>query len=371
MEIRLSKCSVDHKELTSIEHVLKNEFLGTGPVTKKFEKNLKLFFNNPKYELVCTNTGTSALQLALQACKFPQKSEIIVPTLTYVASHQAIAAAGYIPVSCDIDESNGLLCIKDAEKRISKKTKGIMLVHYNGYVGNLDNYYSFAKKNNLRVIEDAAHAFGSTYKNKLVGTTGDIACFSFDGIKNITCGEGGLVISRDKKLISNIKDLRLLGVKGDSYNRERNKRTWNLDVEEQGWRYHMSDIMASIGIEQLKKFNSTFKKRRMELNKYFRNEIIGCKYVKLFETDLQNVVPHIFPIRFEKSRLEILKKELKSNGIQFGIHYKPNHLLTFFKTSYALPKADEIYKELITLPFHVDLSEQEVDKICQIIKNID
>ena len=369
--MRLSKCSVDSNELKALEDVLKSEYFGTGPKTKQFEDDLRDFFQNDNYDLVCTNTGTSAIQLAIQASNFPPHSEIIVPTLTYVASFQAITAAGHIPIPCDINPVNGLLSINDAKKRISDKTAGIMLVHYNGYVGNLDEYYSFAKKNNLRVIEDAAHAFGSTYKNHLIGTTGDIACFSFDGIKNITCGEGGLVISKDKKLINNIRDLRLLGVKGDSNNREQSKRTWDLDVEEQGWRYHMSDIMASIGIEQLKKFKSIFKKKRMELNKYFRENLQNCKYVTLFETDLDNVVPHIFPIRFEKSKINKLREELSKNDIPTGIHYRPNHLLTFFKSSYKLKNAELVYKELITLPFHVDISRNEIDKICQIIKQID
>jgi len=370
MTIRLSKCSIDNNELDAIKSVLSAEFFGTGPKTREFEDNLKSFFNNSDYDLVCTNTGTSALQLALQACNFKKGSEILVPTLTYLASYQAITAAGHKPISCDVNESDGLLSINDAQKRISRKTKAMMLVHYNGHVGNLEEYYRFAKKNNIRVIEDAAHAFGSTYKNKLIGTTGDIACFSFDGIKNITCGEGGMVISKDKEAINNIKDLRLLGVIGDSKKRAMKKRSWDFDVKEQGWRYHMSDIMASIGIEQLKKFDKKFKKRRIDLNRYYRKKLKSCKHVKLFETDIDNVVPHIFPIRIEKNKLQILKEKLKNKNIETGIHYKPNHLLSYFKTRYSLPNAEKIYEELITLPFHVDLRKKEIDIICQTIKKI-
>ena len=133
----------------------------------------------------------------------------------------------------------------------------------------------------------------------------------------------------------------------------------------------MSDIMASIGIEQLKKFKSIFKKKRMELNNYFRENLQNCKHVTLFETDLDNVVPHIFTIRFEKSKINQLRDKLSKNDIPVGIHYKPNHLLTFFKSSYKLKNAELIYKELITLPFHVDISKNEIDKICKIIKQID
>lgn len=368
--VRLSKCSVDKNELNAIKNVLDSEFFGTGPITKKFEDNLRDFFGNPDYDLVCTNTGTSALQLAIQACKFKKKSEILVPTITYVASYQAITAAGHIPISCDIDEASGLLSIEDAKLRISDNTKAIMLVHYNGYPGDLQNYYNFAKRHNLRVIEDAAHAFGSTYNNKLIGTTGDIACFSFDGIKNITCGEGGMVISKDKNAINNIRDLRLLGVVGDSNNREKKKRSWEFDVVEQGWRYHMSDIMASIGIEQLKKFDKVFKKKRKELHSYYRSELEECKNITLFETDIKSVVPHIFPVRVNSSKVSILKKGLMDNNIPTGLHYIPNHLLSYFKSGYSLPNSEKIYKELVTLPFHVDLTKSEIKNICQIIKKI-
>tara|TARA_B100001250_G_scaffold413273_1_gene446882 strand:+ start:232 stop:1344 length:1113 start_codon:yes stop_codon:yes gene_type:complete len=368
--VRLSKCSVDKNELDAVKNVLDSEFFGTGPKTKEFEDNLKDFFGNPDYDLVCTNTGTSAIQLAIQACKFKKKSEILVPTLTYVASYQAITAAGHKPVSCDIDEASGLLSIDDAKQRISTNTKAIMLVHYNGYPGDLNSYYNFAKEHNLRVIEDAAHAFGSTYEDQLIGTTGDIACFSFDGIKNITSGEGGMVISKDKDAINNIRDLRLLGVIGDSTNREKKKRSWEFDVEQQGWRYHMSDIMASIGIEQLKKFDKKFKKKRKKLHSYYRSELKDCKNIKLFETDIKNVVPHIFPIRVNSNKIEILKKELRDNNIPIGLHYKPNHLLSYFKSEYSLPNSEKVYKELLTLPFHVDLKISEIKNICQIIKKV-
>ena len=368
--VRLSKCSVDKNELNAINGVLKNEFFGTGPVTKKFEDDLSKYFNNEKYSLVCTNTGTSAIQLALQACHFPPKSEILVPSLTYVASFQAITAAGHKPIACDINENDGLLSISDAKNRITSKTKAVMLVHYNGHVGNLDEYYTFAKENNLKVVEDAAHAFGSRYKKKLIGSIGEIACFSFDGIKNITCGEGGMVISSDRKLIESISDYRLLGVQGDSKKRAQKKRSWDFDVQEQGWRYHMSDIMAAIGIEQLKKFEVSFKKRRKELNKYYRHKLEKNKNIMLFDTDLDNVVPHIFPIRLESDRKKILMKKLKENEIQSGLHYKPNHLLSFFKTKYNLPVSETVYPQLITLPFHVDLKRKEIDLICKIISHV-
>ncbi len=132
----------------------------------------------------------------------------------------------------------------------------------------------------------------------------------------------------------------------------------------------MSDIMASIGIEQLKKFDKKFKKKRKELHLYYRTQLKDCQNITLFETDIKNVVPHIFPIKVKSNKVDILKKELKRNNIPTGLHYKPNHLLSYFKVRYSLPNAEKLYKELVTLPFHVDLTIDEVKNICQIIKKV-
>ena len=214
----------------------------------EFEKKLESFFNS---YVACTVNGTAALHLAIQAAGIKRNDEVLVPSITYVASLQAITATGAKPVICDVNDYDGLLSIEDAENKISKKTKGIMPVYFAGYSGDINKIYKFAKKHKLKVIEDAAHAFGSKHNNKKIGSKGDFVCFSFDGIKNITSGEGGCVVSKKKQVINKIKDLRLLGVIKDSVKRYKGSRSWIYNVKEQGWRYHMSDIMAAIGIVQL------------------------------------------------------------------------------------------------------------------------
>ena len=154
-----------------------------------------------------------------------------------------------------LDPATMTLDWRDAEKRLTSKTKALMPVHYGGGVGALDEIYAFAHKYGLRVIEDAAHAFGTEYKGKRVGGFGDISCFSFDGIKHITSGEGGCIVTDDPDLITRVKDSRLLGVEKDTEKRYTSRRSWEFDVFAQGWRYHMSNIMAAIGVEQLKRFS--------------------------------------------------------------------------------------------------------------------
>ena len=174
-----------------------------------------------------------------------------------------------------------MLDISLAENKISSKTKAIMPVHYTGHVGNLDEIYEFASKYQLRVVEDAAHAFGTTYKGDYIGSIGDVVCFSFDGIKNITSGEGGWAITDKLDVIKKVKDARLLGVEKDSSNRYKGRRSWTFQVNSQGWRYHMSNIMAAIGIEQLKKHPYFAKKRQDLAKKYDEYFIDNSKIMSL------------------------------------------------------------------------------------------
>ena len=249
--IRLSKSCLGAAETNAVSAVLSNEFLGMGSKVNEFESLLENFFGRTA---LCVSNGTAALQLALQACNVGPGDEVLVQSLTYVASFQAISATGAKPVSCDIEGEDGTISISDCQRRLTKRTKAIMPVHYGGGVGKLDLIHQFAKSNGLRIIEDAAHAFGSSYKGRRIGSFGDVACFSFDGIKNITSGEGGCIVTSDEQVLEKISDSRLLGVKKDSRSRYEGERSWLFQVEEQGWRYHMSDIMAAIGIVQLGRF---------------------------------------------------------------------------------------------------------------------
>ena len=366
--IRLSKSCISELEKKKVIEVLNNEYLGMGNYVKEFEEKIKTFIGR---EAVCVNSGTAALQLALEACDIGYGDEVLVPSLTYVASYQAITATGAKPIPCDIDLNSYIIDIEDANLRLTKYTKAIMPVFYTGGVGNLESIYLFAKKNKLRVIEDAAHAFGSIYKNKKIGSFGDITCFSFDGIKNITSGEGGCVITNDKKVLKIIKDKRLLGVEKDTEKRFSGKRSWDFEVKNQGWRYHMSNIMAGIGIIQLDRF-SYFTKRRTLAKRY--NLILSKNSkIKLIDRDYDNIVPHIYVIRIpDLKNREVLQELMIDKGIQTGVHYKPNHHLSFFKDNikHKLKVTDKVYREILTLPLHPDLSIENVNFICESLNHI-
>jgi dTDP-4-amino-4,6-dideoxygalactose transaminase len=362
--IRLSKSTITESEKRAVMDVLDREYLGMGQEVLKFEKRLEDFFGRPA---TCVANGTAALHLACQAIGIKVGDEVLVPSLTYVASFQAISASGAKPIACDINVDTLTLDWKDAKKRLTSKTKAIMPVHYAGGAGDIDGIYKFANQYGLRVIEDAAHAFGSNYNGIQIGSFGDIACFSFDGIKNITSGEGGCIVTEDNSVIKKIRDARLLGVENDTIKRYSGERSWDFDVSNQGWRYHMSNIMAAIGVEQLKRFPELKNKRQLLARRYdmllLKNKSIIC-----LKQDYSNIVPHIYVVRIkELLNREKLREAMLREGIQTGVHWKPNHLLSMYRTEGILPLAvtDSIYPTLITLPLHADMNESDVDFVCE------
>lgn len=366
--IRLSKSCLGELEKKAVIKVLDGEFLGMGSEVKKFENLLSEYFGRPA---VCVSSGTAALHLALQAVGIGRGDEVLVQSLTYVASFQAITATGATPIACDINPDN--LCIdwKDAEAKLTENTKAIMPVHYSGGVGALDEIYFFAKRNRLRVIEDAAHSFGTTYKSSRIGGFGDIVCFSFDGIKNITSGEGGCVVTNDQDVVKKISDARLLGIENDSEKRNSGNRSWDFDVSCQGWRYHMSDIMAAIGISQLKRFPE-LALRRKKTAKIYNSLFVSSECVFPLAHNYNEVVPHIYVVKIKNLKDRIgLQKKMLEKGIQIGYHYKPNHFLSIYKDrSLSLPITETIFPDLVSLPLHPDISKEDVKYIVKSLNDI-
>jgi dTDP-4-amino-4,6-dideoxygalactose transaminase len=368
--IRVSKSVVGQEESDAVENVIKNiGYLGMGEEVGSFEKELELYIGNPEYKAVCVNTGTSALHLAIESVTNPG-DEILVPSFTFIATYQAITAAGCIPISCEVNKDTLLIDLNDARVRVTNKTKVILPVLYASNPGDLLGIYALANEFNLRVIEDSAHAFGCNYNGKKIGAQGDIICFSFDGIKNITSGEGGAIFTSDIKVIAHVKDARLLGVEKDSEKRYKGERSWDFDVSVQGYRYHMSNIFAAIGRVQLRRFEKEFAISRKNIAKKYSRLLKNNKHVKLIEMDYENIVPHIFPILVKGGLRDQLFDKFEENGIQCGMHYKPNHLLTKYKTSYSLPVTEKAYDQILTIPLHPEITDLEIEKICKIINQI-
>jgi dTDP-4-amino-4,6-dideoxygalactose transaminase len=367
--MRLSRSIVGQAEADAVTRILLEDgYLGMGDEVRRFEEDLAAYLGVDPSQIVTANTGTAALHLALDAVAAQAgvpDGEVIVPSLTFVASFQAVTAAGLRPVPCDVLAETGTIDIADAERRITPKTVAILPVDYASNPWRLDETYAFARSRGLRVVEDAAHAFGCLHHGRKVGSFGDVVCFSFDGIKNITSGEGGCLVAFDERTAQLAADARLLSVENDTKQRFAGGRSWDPDVRRQGWRYHMSNIMAAIGRVQLGRLESEFGPARRTLSALYAKLLEPLEGIALLATDPGDyIVPHIQPVRILGGRLGGVRRKLAAAGIPTGVHYKPNHLLSYFACGYGLPATEALYGELVSLPLHPGLSEDDVRLVC-------
>ena len=366
-KVRLMKSVVGAEELAAIARVIEDGYLGMGTEVQGFEADLREFFGGER-EVVCLSTCTSALHLALQCCDIGPGDEVLAPSFTFVATFQAISASGATAVSCEADPLTGFIDVADAERRVTQRTKAIMPVHLYGNTGDLEGVYALARKYDLRVIEDAAQAFGSRRDGRLIGSYGDIACFSFDGVKQITSGEGGALVTADPAVAARAKDARLLAVQKDTEKRYANERSWEFDVVDQGYRFHLSNILAAIGRVQLRRFEPEFLPRRVEIAERYDRLLRGTPGLRVLDVDYSEVVPWSFPIFVERHR-DAVREALLAENIECGIQYKPNHLLTRYGGGgVSLPVTEQLYEEQLSLPLHPQLTIEEQDRVVDAIR---
>ncbi len=358
MTLPVSRPSIGQEELREVEKVFATGWLGLGSTVFEFENILKDYLGAK--HVLAVNTGTTALHIALDAFGIKEGDEVLVPSLTFCASIQVITALGAIPVFCEISPDNLNMDVSDVRKRITKKTKAIMPVHYCGQACDMDELMEIGETHSIAIIEDAAHAFGSTYKGKKIGSFGDATCFSFDPIKNLTCGEGGAVVLSDDTIAELIRTKRILGIDKDTWHRYRDERAWFYEVTMQGYRYHMSNINAAIGIAQFNKVASFIQKKKEIVQKYndvFRN----IAALKILDWNLEEAAPFTYIVRILNGVREGLIEFLKGKGIGTGIHYIPNHLQPYFKHfSTSLPVTEQIGEEILTLPLFYDMTDEQV-----------
>ena len=339
-------------------------WLGMGASTKEFEDRISKFLELKNRYVVTTNTGTSALHIALKLADIGQGDEVITPSFNYVADHQAIRMTGASVVMCDICEDNlGIDCQK-AEKLITEKTKAIIPLHFAGIPCNQKQVFELSKKYRLRIIEDAMHAFGTTINNKKIGSYGDITCFSFDPVKIITSIDGGCVIVNTKEEVEKLHRLRLLGVDKDTTERYKNKRAWDYDVVSEGYRYHLTNIMASVGISQIKKINE-FIKSRQKVCQMYNNAFRKISELKIPQTDFNDISPFIYSIRVLDGKRESLIKHLHDLGIDVGIHFIPVHKHSYFKNCKQgdMEITEKVTNEILTLPLHSNMKNEFVERV--------
>ncbi|OPL18341.1 MAG: hypothetical protein AVO35_05715 [Candidatus Aegiribacteria sp. MLS_C] len=354
--IPVSRPSIGERELRAVERVFSTGWLGMGSEVDRFEHMLCQFLEAGHAVAVCNGTG--ALFLALHAAGLGPGDEVLVPSLTYVASVQAITATGAVPVFCDIREEDLNIDLEDAKRRLTPRTRVILPVHFRGVPCDMDGVLDLASENGLRIVEDAAHAFGSFYGERRVGSFGDLTCFSFDPIKVITCGEGGAVVTSDPAIVELMQQKRILGIDRDTLSRYRNSRSWVYDVLTQGYRLHMSNINAAIGIVQLERFDE-LRESRSRIARAYDRGLSGMRRISLIPADYDRVSLFMYIVRVHEDR-DGLMEFMKERGIGTGIHYIPAHTFSFYRRSgFRLPVTERVYEEMLTLPLYSDMTEKE------------
>ncbi len=341
-------------------------WLGLGELTKEFEENISEFLNLDNRYIIATNTGTSALHIALLTANVTKNDEVITPSFNYVADHQAIRMAGADVVMCDIKDDNlGIDCDK-AEELITEKTKAIIPLHFAGIPCDQDGVYKIAKKHNLRVIEDAMHAFGTTIDNKKIGSYGDLTCFSFDPVKIVTSIDGGCVITNNSEELEKLRHYRLLGVDKDTTERYKNKRAWDYDVVSEGFRYHLTNILASIGISQLERIQE-FINSRQKVCRQYNEAFKNIDELKIPHTDFTNISPFIYSLRVPEDKRILLIEHLRKLNIDIGIHFIPVHKHSFFSNSRIgeMTVTEQVVKEILTIPLHSNMKPEFVERVIE------
>lgn len=373
-KIPLTDIDLGQEEIKAVIKVLKSKWLTMGEITHNFETAFAEYLG-VKHAFAVAN-GTAALHIAHQALGITEGDEVICPSLTFVATANSVFYTKAIPVFADVTSLNNFNISPDSiREKITPKTRAITVVHYGGYPCNMDDILEIARSHGLYVIEDAAHAPGAVYKGEKAGTIGDIGCFSFFSNKNMTTGEGGMIVSNHDELAERIRRTRSHGMTTLTLDRHKG-HAYSYDVLELGYNYRIDEIRAAIGIEQLK---------RLEKNNSARKEIVGSYRNMLQDIDEISIPFREHPDRSSFHILPVLlnsgvdrknfQERLKAKGIQTSMHYPPIHLFSFYRKKFGykqghLPITEEIGKREVTLPLYPQMDQRSVKYIVDEIKNI-
>jgi dTDP-4-amino-4,6-dideoxygalactose transaminase len=372
-KIPLSDIDLGNEEIEEVTRILRSKWLSMGPMTIKFEEEFAQYIGS-KHAFAVTN-GTAALHIACVVSGIGPGDEVIVPSLSFVATANAVLYTGANIVFADITSfDNFNISPRDIANKITKKTRAIIPVHYGGYPCDMDAILEIAEKNDLKIIEDAAHAPGAEYGERKVGTIGNIGCFSFFANKNITTGEGGMIVTNDDSIAKKIKTIRSHGMTSLTWDRHRG-HAYSYDVVETGYNYRISEIASAIGLVQLKKLERN-NKMRENITKQYRKYLKDLSNLSVPFSDFEGRPSyHIFPILLS----EVIARDefmgfLKNKGIQTSIYYPPIHLFTNYRELFSfkeglLPKTEFIGKHQVTLPLHPRMNSEDVEYIISSIRD--
>ena len=372
--IKFHEAHITEKEIDSVSETLRSGWLTMGPKTQAFEQAFKSYIGC-KY-CVSVNSATAGLHLALKAIGVQAGDEVILPTTTFVATAEVVAYMQAVPVLCDIDPQTHTLDVKLLKNLINEKTKVIMPVHFAGIPCDMDAVTEIARKNKIIVIEDAAHALPTTYKNRKVGTIGDITVFSFYATKTLATGEGGMICTHNQEWAEMMQRTRLHGMSREAWKRYGGKGKWHYEVLDMGYKYNMTDMNAALGLVQLEKLDWMNEQRRKIAKRYleaFKSTTARCLSVPEYASSSW----HLFVIKVNDR--DQLIEELIKHDIGFAVHFIPLYMHQFYQNTFKwdkkdYPVAEKVYHESLSLPIWPGLKsddqEKIIDVVCQFLNDV-
>jgi dTDP-4-amino-4,6-dideoxygalactose transaminase len=343
-------------------------WLGMGSYVAKFEEGLKSYLGLTDRHIACVNTGHSALHLALLVAGVGPGDEVITPSFNCVSDFQAILSCGAEVVLCDVQDSDLCIDVASAEALVSPRTKAIIVTDYGNTFCDHEAVQAFAARHNLRVIHDAAHTMGSRYKGQMVGSFSDITMLSFDPVKCLTCLDGGAVIVKTEAELKRLHELRLLGMGQPASVMYQNKRAWTFHCDEVGYRYHMINMHAAIGLSQLAKIERIGATRRATCA-YYMTRFAGLPDLRVPLKSLDGMTPFLFYVRVPAEIRQDFRDHMGAQGVDTGIHWQPGHTFGICKTARRgdLSVSHRAGEEIVSLPLHSDMSREDMEQVADAV----
>jgi len=376
MQVRLFKPSVGEEELANLRGVFERAWLGLGPLVSQFEKEWSEYIGAG--DSIGVNSATAALHLALTAFHFPRGAKVLVPAITFASSATAILYNDLIPVFVDVDPVTLSMDLNDMERKLTADCVAVIPVHLGGHPVPMERLMVAAQAHRLAVIEDCAHCAGGWYRGKRLGTWGDIGCFSFEEKKSMTTGDGGMICSDNRELVEPLRAHRWIGIDKDTWKRSSgytrpeamDARHWYYEIAVLGYKYNMNDVMAAIGLAQLKKLD-WMNARRAQIIRRYLDGIRDCQRIQpLLPYELDGGAYWLFGVRCEQRDALIL--HLKQRGIATGVHFLPLPLHPLFaQFDDPIPVAKRVWQTFITLPLFPDLTDVEVDYVIEALQDFE
>ena len=370
MNVPVYKPLIESSDLEAVKSITSEAWLGHGKYVKDFENKIQQMLGNKDRKVIAVSTGTSALHLALLAIGIKPGNEVILSSLNFVGVAQAISATGAKPVFCDVDNDSLTIDIDKVEELINPTTAAIITLDYGSNQCNLDQFVDLCKKYNIRLIHDAAHSFGWKNKDRMTGSFGDICFFSFDPVKNFTAIDAGVITLNDPDEEKWIIEARTVGQSMDMSTYGKNVKMEFKQVEHIGYRYHLSNVHAVLGMNQLDKYERISTSRRKTCEKY--NQAFSVlEHVQPIGKNYDDVIPFIYVVRIKDGQREPLREFLSGNGVETHVHWAPIHWYDMYqpeKTSSDMTVTNTVGLEILTLPLHSCMTKSDEDYVIEKIK---